>query len=138
MDLNDLLAAYPESAVAHNDLGVLYYRKGDKTRCLNHYEQACALKPEHQNFKKNLADFYYIELGKIKEALKMYLEILKDNPKDLETLIITGHICLSIEQFDDAKVFYERVLEIDPLHPEAKRNIKQLKAVCTSTKTIDE
>jgi tetratricopeptide (TPR) repeat protein len=136
--LKELLNIYPDSAIAHNDLGVLYYRKGDKTRSQYHYEQALELMPENTTFKKNLADFYYIELGKIKEALRIYVDILNDNPKDVETLMITGHICLSLEQFDDAKVFYDRVLNIDPFHSDAKKNIKQLENVCVANDGYDK
>jgi len=136
--LKELLNIYPDSAIAHNDLGVLYYRKGDKIRSQYHYEQALELMPENTTFKKNLADFYYIELGKIKEALRIYVDILNDNPKDVETLMITGHICLSLEQFDDAKVFYDRVLNIDPFHSDAKKNIKQLEDVCVANNGYDK
>jgi glycosyltransferase involved in cell wall biosynthesis len=118
-ELEDLLNIYPEYALAHNDLGVLHYNQGDKGRALAHYEKAAQLSPENITFKKNLADFYYVEMGRIRDALRIYVDILMAHPKDVETLMITGHICISLHQFEDARVFYKRILEIEPWNTEA-------------------
>ena len=40
-----------------------------------------------------MADFYYVELGRIEDALKIYVNILKTDPQDVEVLMATGHIC---------------------------------------------
>ena len=38
--LRVFLGLYPDYALAHNDLGVLYYNEGKKEKALGHYEQA--------------------------------------------------------------------------------------------------
>ena len=124
--LERLLEADSDYALAHNDLGVLYYKEGNKNKALTHYEKAAGLMPENITFQKNLADFYYVESGLIKEALEIYVGILEENPGDLETLLITGHICVSLKKFDDAKVFYNRVLEIEPWNSDAREYLKKL------------
>jgi tetratricopeptide (TPR) repeat protein len=124
--LKELLRTYPDFALAHNDLGVLYYNAGDKEKALSHYERAAQLQAGNVTFKKNLADFYYVEQGRVEDALKLYVDVLAMNPQDVETLLITGHICVALHQFDDAKVFYNRVVEIEPWNADARRNLETM------------
>jgi Flp pilus assembly protein TadD/GT2 family glycosyltransferase len=124
--LEKLSEAYPDFALAHNDLGVLFYKQGDKGKAQANYEKAADLQPENITFQKNLADFYYVESGRIEDALRIYVRILESHPDDAETLLITGHICVALQRFDDAKDFYRRVLEIEPQNADAGRNLDKL------------
>lgn len=126
LQLEKLLKVHPGFALAHNDLGVLCFQAGDKDRALRHYEEAARLQPENHTFQKNLADFYYIEQGRIEEALRIYVGILKARPEDIETLLATGHICVTLSRLEDAKTFYERVREIEPWNTEALRQLDRL------------
>ena len=130
-DLAGLVESYPEFALAHNDLGVLYYTAGNKEKALQFYEKAVQLDPENMIFQKNLADFYYVELGRVEDALQIYVKILEVHPDDVETLLITGHICVALEKFQDAEVFYSRVLEIEPGHPDARQFQNKLNSMQT-------
>lgn len=116
----------PDFALAHNDLGVLYFQEGDKTKALKHYERAVALQPENVTFLKNLADFYYVESGSVEDAMKLYVKVLGIVPEDMETLLVIGHICVSLKKFDDAKTFYNRVLRADPVNEDARRILAKL------------
>lgn len=124
--LKKLVETWPNFAIAHNDLGVLYYDTGDKEKALMHYQKATRFQPSNITFQKNLADFYYVEQGRVEEALQLYVKILEIDPEDVETLLVTGHICVALNQFDDAKVFYNRVLEIEPWKTEIQENLKKL------------
>jgi len=125
-DLQRLIESYPEFALAYNDLGVLYYKNGNRENALKSYEKAVQLDPANSNFSKNLADFYFVEMGRVEEALQIYIKILELNPEDVETLLITGHICVSLQKFEEAKVFYRRVLELEPSNEAARKNLNQL------------
>ncbi len=125
--LRELLEAFPDHAIAHNDLGVMLYQSGDKESACSCYEQACRLQPENITFAKNLADYYFVEQGRVEDALRVYVDILAQAPEDVETLLMTGHICAGLEKFDDARVFYERVLEIEPWNNDAAECLEQLK-----------
>ncbi|MGB5749031.1 MAG: glycosyltransferase, partial [Desulfobacterales bacterium] len=127
--LERLLLAEPEYVLAHNDLGALYFQDGDKAKALKHYERAVQLQPGNVTFLKNLADFYYVEMGRVEDALQIYVKILEANPKDVETLLITGHICVALEKFQDAEVFYSRVLEIEPGHQDARQFLAKLNSM---------
>jgi tetratricopeptide (TPR) repeat protein len=124
--LEMLLTTYPTYALAHNDLGGLYYGKGEKEKALKHYEHAAQLDPENPVFQKNLADFYYAEQGRVEKSMELYVKVLDSNPTDIETLLILGHICVSLEKFDDAKVFYNRVLELEPWNMDAREKVDEL------------
>jgi tetratricopeptide (TPR) repeat protein len=124
--LEKLLQSYPSFALAHNDLGVLYYHTGDKENSRRHYERAVELMPANINFQKNLADFLFVEEAKVEEALQIYVNILSTRPDDVETLLITAHICVALKKFDDAKDFYERVLALAPDNEDASKNLQAL------------
>ncbi len=124
--LQELLSLHPDYALANNDLGVLFYNQGNKEQALRHYEQAARLLPDNITFQKNLADFYYVEQARVQEALEIYVKVLSDHPEDVETLLITGHICVSLKKFEDARVFYNRVLELEPWNIDARQNLNRL------------
>ena len=124
--LESLIKEFPVYALAHNDLGALNYRKGYKEKALKNYEEAVRLQPANSVFQKNLADFYYVELGHMEAALKIYIRLLDENPKDIETLLVLGQICVSLEKIDDAKVFYNKVLEIEPSNANAGERLDEL------------
>ena len=119
--LEELLATYPDFALAHNDLGVLYFRQGDKTAAQLHYEHAVRYEPDNMIFQKNLADFYFVELNRIQEAMDIYVKILEVNPDDVETLLTAGHISVALQRHDDARDIYNRVLEIEPWNADARQ-----------------
>ena len=139
--LEKLLDVHPQFAIAHNDLGVLYYSQGMKDKAQMHYEKAVEFQTENITFRKNLADFYYTELGRVEDALRIYVQILETNPKDVEILLITGHICVSLQKFEDAKDFYRRVLEFEPWNADARQYLDKLSQNFSRTdvsKSVDE
>lgn len=121
------LKTYPDYASAHNNLGVMYYDKGENEKALGHYEKAVELAPENTIFLKNLADFYYGEQLRSEDAMKIYLKLLKTNPEDVDTFLIVGNIAAFWGQLDHAKIFYNRVLEIEPWNLTAMDNLDYLK-----------
>ena len=131
--LEKLLEVHPQFAIAHNDLGVLYYNQGAKHKAQLHYEKAVEFQAENITFRKNLADFYYAELGRVEDALRIYVQILEINPEDVEILLITGHICVALQKFEDAKDFYRRVLEIEPWNADARQNLDKLPSALSGT-----
>ena len=112
--LEGLTQQYPAFALAHNDLGVLYYQRGDKSRCVENYKKAVAMDPKNPTFLKNLADFYLVEEGAVEKALEIYASVLKDHPEDIDALMVAGHICSAMGNGDSAKTFYQRVLDVEP------------------------
>lgn len=124
--LETLVEKHPDFAIAYNDLGVLYYQRGDKQLCKQFYEKAVELQPENANFKKNLADFYLIENGEVEKALEIYLSVLTDDPEDIDVLMVAGKICSAMGKTESAKTFYERVIDVEPWNLEASEALDKL------------
>jgi tetratricopeptide (TPR) repeat protein len=108
------LEKYPQHAVAHNDLGALYYSLGLNDQALAHYRGAVELAPEETTYQKNLADMLYVEAGQVDEAIAIYLELHRKAPRDTETLLNLGIISEGVGQPAEAESFYQRALEIEP------------------------
>ena len=125
--IENFIELYPNHGQAHNDLGVIYYQNNSKTKVLTCYLKAVELEPVNVTFRKNLADFLYVEEGRVEEALENYVEVLRIKPDDVETLLITGHICTFLERFDDAMSFYHKVLTMEPMNLDARQNMEALK-----------
>jgi len=118
---------YPDYAMAHNDLGVYHQKLGNVDQAHNHFQKAVRLEPYNSTFKKNLADFLYVVRGDVTEALKIYLEVLKSDPEDIEVLLAAGHISREVNRPQNAEIFFSRVLEIEPWNPEASENLEILR-----------
>jgi Flp pilus assembly protein TadD len=115
-----------QNATAINNLGVLHYQRGNKENALECYERAVDLDPSQNIFLKNLADFYLMEQGRIEDAMKLYVKVLENDAEDIDSLIATGLVCTKLNNFADAKLFYQRSLEIDPYNVNAKQALDQL------------
>jgi tetratricopeptide (TPR) repeat protein len=124
--LNRIISLFPDHAPAYNDLGVIHFRQGHKTKSLFYYQKAAQMEPDNPAFQKNLADLYLVELDEVEEALKIYLQVLRKDPSDLETLFALGHICIQLEKFQDARVFYNRILAIEPWNISAQECLDSL------------
>lgn len=126
--LQKAIAGYPDLAVAHNDLGVLQYQAGDMQAAANHYEKAVEIEPGNTVFRKNLADFYCVEQGRVEEAMQIYVDLLALEPDDIEVLMTLGQICEKLEKFEDARHFYERALDVEPWNADARQLIDGLES----------
>jgi tetratricopeptide (TPR) repeat protein len=124
--LEQLVERYPEYALARNDLGVYHQKLGNNNQAGNHYKKAVQLEPYNSTFKKNLADFCFIVQGDVTEALKIYLDVLKSEPDDIEVLLAAGHISTAVNRPQNAEIFYSRVLEIEPWNLAASENLNRL------------
>lgn len=133
--LKDFLKIYPDFAKAHNDLAVMYYQTGNTLKALAHYEKAHKLDSGNIIYRKNLADFYFVELEWTGEAIHTYLDILKDNPFDTEALNALGTISLQIGRKEQARQFFSRTLQLDANNREARQALQQLPAPAEASGT---
>lgn len=123
--LEKFIVLSPAHSLAHDDLGALYFHRGDKRRALEHFIQSLKTDPENLNAMKNMADLQN-ELGQPEEALQLYQTLLADQPMDVEALLGMGHVCLQTGRSEDAKCFYAKVLEIEPENDSAKQGLETL------------
>lgn len=124
--LEELVQQYPDYALGFNDLGVLRYQLGDLQGAGKAYEQAVRLQPRNANFRKNLADLYFVELNRADDAIKLYLDLFHEQPRDIGTLLSLGQICAAVGRPDEAKLFYSRALEIEPWNAGAREALANI------------
>jgi tetratricopeptide (TPR) repeat protein len=127
--LEELLAQDPLFAAAHNDLGVLYFQKGEQKRSLEHHRRAVALVPDSLNYRKNLAGMYLSDAATQDKAIVLLTEILRSYPRDIETLFTLGRLSLDLERPEEAKIFLRRLMEIEPWNREAQELLNQASQV---------
>jgi len=124
--LEDFLRQYPDFAQAHNDLAVLYYRDGNKLQTLGHYEKAARLDPLNGTFRKNLASFYFVEMGWVDDAIFIYTDILAKSPNDTEVLTALGIISMNLGRGTEARTFFSRLLELEPWNHDVRTLLSEL------------
>jgi len=125
-DLNLLVSNTPDYPIAYNDLGVLYYETGNKAKSLASYEKAYELAPVQPNIIKNLADFYLFEEKKVEEAMRLYLKVLENSPEDIDCLMAIAMVCAMLGKQEEAVVFYQRVLRLEPWNQDARQALEKL------------
>lgn len=126
IEIKTFLKMYPDVALACNDLGVLYAKTGEKLLALACYEKANRLQPGTPVIVKNLAEFYFVELGWTDDAIMMLTELLKSFPDDTDLLLLLGTISWKIRRDQEAQTFFRRVLELQPGNQEAQLALRQL------------
>ncbi|HEY5514552.1 MAG TPA: tetratricopeptide repeat protein, partial [Geomonas sp.] len=125
--LRGILKLFPDFPLAHNDLAVICYQNGAKDEAQLHYQKAAALAPGNSTFQKNLADFYFVEGRDIDGAIAIYLELLRKEPKNIETLMNLGRICTLLERPQEAESFYVKVTQLEPWNRDAREGLTTLR-----------
>jgi Flp pilus assembly protein TadD len=124
--LEEALASDPQNAVVHNDLGVVAYNMGDLATAQTAYEQAAKLSPLNAGFRKNLADLYFVAAGRFDDAIYIYLDLLREYPRDIEVLTGLAQISIAVGRPDEARAFYLRALEVEPWNVEVRDALQKL------------
>lgn len=74
--------------------------------------------------------------NKWNEAILINEELLKDNPKEIDTLNRLAYALMQSNQFSNAKETYSKVLDLDRTNPIATKNLKKLTSLLTQTNGI--
>jgi Flp pilus assembly protein TadD len=75
-DLRQVVSLAPHLSVPHNNLGILYKRKGLLEKAIEEYQEALRLKPDYAEAHNNLG-MAYREKGLFKEAERAYREAIR-------------------------------------------------------------
>jgi Flp pilus assembly protein TadD len=119
---NHAVAVTGETALAHVNLGVYQYGRGDLEAAENEFEQAAALDPSfaqaHFNRGKVLQD-----LGRLEDASAEYGKTLDINPRAYQAHYNLGLVLRDLGRRDEAIQEYRQALELEPDWPEAHINL---------------
>ena len=115
-----MLSLNPCNGLAHNNLGIIWMKRGDFEKAGHHFDQAVLNEPDNAIYKKNQADLLYACLGRTDEAIEIYTGLLNKHPKDTELLTSLAIIAQSNQLKEQARTFIRRVLELEPWNTDAR------------------
>jgi tetratricopeptide (TPR) repeat protein len=64
-----------------------------------------------------------VQKGSSDQALALYLQSIKDNPREVTFYILSGELYEAKKDWDHAKSMYQQALSISPDHPLASNNL---------------
>ena len=91
----------------------LQLKKNNLDKAIYYLNKTIEEDPENLYLQRELAILYLIQKDNLK-TLNIVKNIIDKNPVDIEALIMYGRIKQSLEQIDDAKEAYEKVIANDP------------------------
>jgi tetratricopeptide (TPR) repeat protein len=119
---SDTLAQNPSCWMAYNNLGLVYYGRGEIDNAMVQYQKALALNARlaepHNNFGNAL-----VQQHKIGDAISEFETALDIDPYYSRAQNNLGNALLQSGQVEDAIAHYKRALEIDPHYVDAYNNL---------------
>jgi tetratricopeptide (TPR) repeat protein len=70
-----------------------------------------------------------IELNELEKAKEILDHLIFENPADVQSLILRGHINYKMQQWGSAMNDYSAILEVDPNNPEAKSGLAMAQSI---------
>ena len=122
-----VIAAKPDNAEAHYNLGTLYLRRNDLANARFHLEKTVALNPDHVEAWNNLG-MLSAEEGKADEAIADFKKSLTLRPNYSVALLNLGNIFRREKQFAEAEPLLIRAVQLEPENPEANYSLGMLYA----------
>lgn len=117
-----LLNAFPGSAEAHTNLGVMLADAGDPQHAVELYHEALALKPTHPESHYNLG-VALRKLGERETAEQELRAALELNPKYALAHEQLANLLLERGELAEAEQHYSRAIELDPKKAEPHANL---------------
>ena len=109
-------------------------QSGNFAKSETHFKQALKVDPGFFQARYNLANLYDTQ-HEYPKAKRLYLEVIKQQPKFVEALANLSSILETEHQLDDAELFANRALDIDPDHYVARLTLVN---IATRNKSFDE
>jgi tetratricopeptide (TPR) repeat protein len=112
----------PDCWMAHNNLGVVQFEKGNVEDAIEKYQQSLRLHPDYPEAHYNLASAL-LQKGYADEAIRQCEEALKIQPDEPDALIVLGNAFMAKQDADQAIVHYVRALHLRPDDSNAHYNL---------------
>jgi protein O-GlcNAc transferase len=110
--------AYPESANAHNTLGVVLVQQGRTTEALGAFRAALRADPAHAEASNNAGNALHA-LVRDEEALPYLQRAASSQPQFADAHMNLGLVLHALQRYDEAVAAFSRVLELAPGTPYA-------------------
>jgi len=122
-----VIAAKPENAEAHYNLGTLYLRKNDAPQARTYLEKAVTLQPDYPEAWNNLG-MIAVQQNRAGDARQNFRRSLAQRPDYVTALLNLGSFLRRQGDMDESAKLLSRALELEPQNPEANYNLGMLYA----------
>jgi tetratricopeptide (TPR) repeat protein len=116
------VALKPDSARAHNDLGLCYFHQRDYDPAVEQFEKAVALDPSYATAFNNLAGSYSMRL-QFPPAEEAYKKALSLSPDMISANYSLGILLTNLARKDEGAVYLARGIALDPDFLESHREM---------------
>ncbi|MDP6561413.1 MAG: tetratricopeptide repeat protein [Candidatus Peribacteraceae bacterium] len=106
------LSLYPMAQAAHNNLGMVYYIKGDLTKAQEHFEEAITIRPLASTYA-NLGSLYRRK-GDLSTALGAYQTAIKMSPSERDAYFGLGILFAQAGRISESELAYQKAIAIRP------------------------
>lgn len=120
--LEKAVAADPDNAEIHTNLGTAFAGTGQPAKAVASYRKALTLNPNSANALNNLG-YSLMALGQSGEAMERYHQALALAPNDINAHNNLGVAYLAQAELDKASDCFKRALDIKPDFAKALRNL---------------
>src|SRR6266550_1888596 len=107
------LARNPSCWMAHNNLGIALFQKGDTDDAIAHYRRTLEMQPDFWDAEYNLG-IALLSKGQVNEAIAHCSNAVRIAPNDPDAQVALGNALLQKERIDDAIVHYQKALSMRP------------------------
>ena len=120
--LKQALAATPNDANLHNDLGLLLDQRGDLQGATGEFRAAVGVDPSFVPARINLANALFAA-GWLAEAANQLQESVKIDPQNFEAFHNAGLMLCMLHQYADAEKMLRAAVRLKPDSPEARNDL---------------
>ncbi len=128
--LESTAGLYPLSVLPLVQLAQTYLWLGDEPQARMFYRKAYELDPKHISLSPGAFEYFALELqneGKIREITSLGEIALELHPENANLHVDVGDIYLKLGNPQRARELFQKALELDPGHREAKKRLEKIK-----------
>jgi tetratricopeptide (TPR) repeat protein len=112
-----------DNYLAHTNLAVALFEKGDVQGAIYHSSEALRIKPDYVPALCDLG-FGLMKQGKYQEAIDHFRQSIQINPYYINAYYNLGGALFALGKIDEAIIQFQDVLRLDPQHAGAQKGIE--------------
>jgi tetratricopeptide (TPR) repeat protein len=122
---NDVIAQFPEAAVAYHGLGEALNAKEDYAGALKNFELAIKYRPGYPDVLYNIA-VVYDRLNRHAESIPFYMHAIQNKPDYVQAHYNVANAYYMIQNYDSSLYYFEKTLVLKPDHTGALNNMASI------------
>ena len=122
---NDVIAQFPEAAVAYHGLGEALNAKEDYVGALKNFELAIKYRPGYPDVLYNIA-VVYDRLNRHAESIPFYMHAIQNKPDYVQAHYNVANAYYMIQNYDSSLYYFEKTLVLKPDHTGALNNMASI------------